>query len=169
MWLYEKRLQFPVNIQNKNARLAKAIVSQLGGPDGELAASMRYFAQRYAMPDRRVAGLLNDVATEELAHLEMIGTIIRQLTKGLSAEELKQQGFDDYYDEHEYVGIGAEARSPELFMLDDKHENDEHTWKVRQIIDDSDGDHDWAIEGIVDLDATQDTGEVVFHDYKVSN
>ena len=76
---------------------------------------------------------------------------------------------DDYYDEHEYVGIGAEARSPELFMLDDKHENDEHTWKVRQIIDDSDGDHDWAIEGIVDLDATQDTGEVVFHDYKVSN
>ena len=76
---------------------------------------------------------------------------------------------DDYYDEHEYVGIGAEARSPELFMLDDKHENDEHTWKVRQIIDDSDGDHNWAIEGIVDLDATQDTGEVVFHDYKVSN
>ena len=76
---------------------------------------------------------------------------------------------DDYYDEHEYVGIGAEARSPELFMLDDKHENDEHTWKVRQIIDDSDGDHDWAIDGIVDLDATQDTGEVVFHDYKVSN
>ena len=72
MWLYEKRLQFPVNIQNKNARLAKAITSQLGGPDGELAASMRYFAQRYAMPDRRVAGLLNDVATEELAHLEMI-------------------------------------------------------------------------------------------------
>ena len=87
MWIYEKRLQFPVNIQNKNARLAKAITSQLGGPDGELAASMRYFAQRYAMPDRRVAGLLNDVATEELAHLEMIGTIIRQLTKGLSAEE----------------------------------------------------------------------------------
>ena len=76
---------------------------------------------------------------------------------------------DDYYDEHECVGIGAEARSPELFMLDSKHENDEHTWKVRQIIDDSDGDHDWTIEGIVDLDATQDTGEVVFHDYKVSN
>lgn len=76
---------------------------------------------------------------------------------------------DDYYDEHEYVGIGAEARSPELFMLDSKHENDEHTWKVRQIIDDSDGDHDWTIEGIVDLDATQDTGEVVFHDYRVSN
>ena len=110
MWLYEKRLQFPVNIQNKNARLAKAIVSQLGGPDGELAASMRYFAQRYAMPDRRVAGLLNDVATEELAHLEMIGTIIRQLTKGLSAEELKQQGFDDYYVDHT-GGVWMQAAS----------------------------------------------------------
>ena len=110
MWLYEKRLQFPVSIRNKNARLAKAIVSQLGGPDGELAASMRYFAQRYAMPDRRVAGLLNDVATEELAHLEMIGTIIRQLTKGLSAEELKRQGFDDYYVDHT-GGVWMQAAS----------------------------------------------------------
>mgnify|MGYP002573623135 CR=1 FL=1 len=114
MWLYEKRLQFPVNIRNKNARLAKAITSQLGGPDGELAASMRYFAQRYAMPDRRVAGLLNDVATEELAHLEMIGTIIRQLTKGLSAEELKQQGFDDYYVDHT-LGIWPQAASGAAF------------------------------------------------------
>ena len=116
MWIYEKRLQFPVNIQNKNARLAKAITSQLGGPDGELAASMRYFAQRYAMPDRRVAGLLNDVATEELAHLEMIGTIIRQLTKGLSAEELKQQGFDDYYVAHTVYGRNfARIRSLDQF------------------------------------------------------
>ena len=71
---------------------------------------MRYFAQRYAMPDRRVAGLLNDVATEELAHLEMIGTIIRQLTKGLSAEELKRQGFDDYYVDHT-GGVWMQAAS----------------------------------------------------------
>ncbi|MBW3095250.1 DUF3516 domain-containing protein [Bifidobacterium sp. 64T4] len=76
---------------------------------------------------------------------------------------------DDYYDEHEYVNIDAEARSPKLFMLDDTHERDEHTWKVRQIIDDSDGDHDWAITGVVDLDATQSGGEVVFLDYSVSD
>ena len=76
---------------------------------------------------------------------------------------------DDYYDDHEYVGTDAEARSAKLFMLDDSHEQDEHTWKVRQIIDDSDGDHNWAIEGIVDLDATQDSGEVVFHTYEVTN
>ncbi|MCI1673350.1 MAG: DUF3516 domain-containing protein [Bifidobacterium tibiigranuli] len=74
---------------------------------------------------------------------------------------------DDYYDQHEYVGIDAKARSGELFILDDAHERDEHTWKVRQIIDDSDGDHDWAITGTVDLDATQEGGEVVFADYHV--
>ena len=100
MWLYEKRLQFPVNIRNKNARLAKAITSQLGGPDGELAASMRYFAQRYAMPDRRVAGLLNDVATEELAHLEMVGTIVYQLTRNMTPDQIKAAGFDDYFVDH---------------------------------------------------------------------
>ncbi len=76
---------------------------------------------------------------------------------------------DAYYDEHEYVNTDAGARSGELFILDDRHENDEHTWKVRQIIDDSDGDRDWAITGVVDLDATQDSGEVVFHDYQVAS
>ena len=80
-----------------------------------------------------------------------------------------EDALDDYYDEHEYVNIDAEARSPKLFMLDDTHERDEHTWKVRQIIDDSDGDHDWAITGVVDLDATQNGGEVVFFDYSVGN
>lgn len=110
MWIYEKRLEFPVKIKNKNARLAKAIISQLGGPDGELGAAMRYFSQRYAMPDRRVAGLLNDVATEELAHLEMVGTIVRQLTKGLSAEELQKQGFADYYIDHT-AGIWMQGAS----------------------------------------------------------
>ena len=80
-----------------------------------------------------------------------------------------EDALDDYYDEHEYVNVDAEARSPKLFMLDDTHERDEHTWKVRQIIDDSDGDHDWAITGVVDLDATQNGGEVVFFDYSVEN
>ena len=80
-----------------------------------------------------------------------------------------EDALDDYYDEHEYVNVDAEARSPKLFMLDDTHERDEHTWKVRQIIDDSDGDHDWAITGVVDLDGTQNGGEVVFFDYSVGN
>lgn len=80
-----------------------------------------------------------------------------------------EDALDDYYDKHEYVNVDAEARSPKLFMLDDTHERDEHTWKVRQIIDDSDGDHDWAITGVVDLDATQNGGEVVFFDYSVGN
>lgn len=80
-----------------------------------------------------------------------------------------EDALDDYYDAHEYVNTDAQARSSELFMLDDSHERDEHTWKVRQIIDDSDGDHDWAIEGVVDLDATQESGEVVFHDYRVGD
>ena len=80
-----------------------------------------------------------------------------------------EDALDDYYDEHEYVNVDAEARSPKLFMLDDTHERDEHTWKVRQIVDDSDGDHDWAITGVVDLDATQNGGEVVFFDYSVGN
>ena len=80
-----------------------------------------------------------------------------------------EDALDDYYDEHEYVNVDAEARSPKLFMLDDTHERDEHTWKVRQIIDDSDGDHDWAITGTIDLDTTQSSGEVVFFDYSVSN
>ena len=80
-----------------------------------------------------------------------------------------EDALDDYYDAHEYVNTDAQARSTELFMLDDSHERDEHTWKVRQIIDDSDSDHDWAIEGVVDLDATQESGEVVFHDYHVGD
>jgi len=100
MWIYEKRLEYPVSIRQPNARLAKIIASQFGGPDGELSASMRYFSQKFAMPYRNVAGLLNDVGTEELAHLEIIGTIMRQLTRGLSAEQLRAQGFDDYYVDH---------------------------------------------------------------------
>ena len=90
MWSYEKRLQFPVRIQHPNAAAAKVIISQYGGPDGELGASMRYLSQRYTMPWRGVAGLLTDIGTEELAHLEMVGAIVYQLTKGLTAQQIKE-------------------------------------------------------------------------------
>ena len=100
MWTYEKRLQFPVNIKEPNAKLAQVIISQFGGPDGELAASMRYLSQRYSIPYREVAGLLTDIGTEELAHLEMVGAIIQQLTRNLSMEEIQKSGFDKYYVDH---------------------------------------------------------------------
>ena len=88
MWVYEKRLQYPVNITQTNAKLAQVIISQFGGPDGELAASQRYLSQRYTMPDGMTKGLLNDIGTEELAHIEIVCAIIYQLTKNLSVEEI---------------------------------------------------------------------------------
>ena len=100
MWIYEKRLQYPVKITQTNPQLAQVIISQLGGPDGELGASMRYLSQRYTMPYKEVTGILTDVATEELAHMEIISTIIYQLTKDLSIEEIKKSGFDKYYVDH---------------------------------------------------------------------
>ena len=100
MWNYEKRLQYPVNITQTNPQIAQVIISQFGGPDGELAASMRYLSQRYTMPYREVAGLLTDIGTEELAHLEIVGSIVHQLTKNLTPEEIKASGFDKYYVDH---------------------------------------------------------------------
>ena len=100
MWNYEKRLQYPVKITQPNPKMALYIRSQYGGPDGEIGASMRYLSQRYAMENKRVAGLLTDIGTEELAHLEMVAAIVRQLTQGLSAEELEKQGFAPYYIDH---------------------------------------------------------------------
>lgn len=100
MWFYEKRLEYPVNITQPNAKMASFIISQYGGPDGEMGASMRYLSQRYSMENRKVAGLLTDIGTEELAHLEMVATIVRQLTKGLSAKELEDAGFAPYYIDH---------------------------------------------------------------------
>ena len=100
MWVYEKRLQYPVNITQTNAKLAQVIISQFGGPDGELAASQRYLSQRYTMPDGMTKGLLNDIGTEELAHIEIVCAIIYQLTKNLSIEEIKASGFDKYYVDH---------------------------------------------------------------------
>ena len=100
MWQYEKKLQYPVNIKNTNPKLAQVIISQLGGPDGELAASLRYLNQRYTAPYAQVKGLLTDIGTEERAHLEIISAILYQLTKNLTPEQIKQSGFDTYFVDH---------------------------------------------------------------------
>lgn len=100
MWTYEKRLQHPVHISQPNPKMAMVIISQFGGPDGELAASQRYLSQRYTMPYRNVAGVLTDIGTEELAHMEMICAIVHQLTRNLTPEEIKASGFDKYYVDH---------------------------------------------------------------------
>ena len=93
-------MQYPVNIKNANPRLAKVIISQLGGPDGELGASLRYMCQRYAMPQAKVKGLLTDISTEELAHIEIVSAILYQLTKDLTPEQIKESGFDSYFVDH---------------------------------------------------------------------
>ena len=100
MWMYERRLQYPVHIKIPDARAAKFIFSLFGGPDGELAASMRYLSQRYATPYRNVAGILTDIGTEELAHMEMISAIVHQLTRDLTVEQIQEQGFADYFVDH---------------------------------------------------------------------
>ena len=100
MWIYDKKLQFPVKIKNPDPKAAQVIISQLGGPDGELAASMRYLNQRYAMPYGEVVGILTDVGTKELAHLEMISAILYQLTRNLTPEQIKASGFDKYFVDH---------------------------------------------------------------------
>lgn len=100
MWAYEKKLQYPVKIKTPNATYAKIIISQLGGPDGEMAAATRYLNQRYSMPYGELIGMLTDIGTEELAHQEMIAAILYQLTKGLSYDEIKASGFDQYFVDH---------------------------------------------------------------------
>ena len=97
MFVYEKKLQYPVKIKNPNPKLAAAIISQYGGPHGELGASLRYLSQRYSMPYAELKGLLTDIGTEELGHLEMVGTIVHQLTRNLSEEDIKTAGFDTYF------------------------------------------------------------------------
>ncbi len=103
MWIYEKKLQYPVKIKNPNPKLAAAIISQLGGPDGELAAATRYLNQRYVMPSGETIGILTDIGSEELGHAEMIGAIVHQLTRNLTPDEIKASGFDQYFVDH---GIG---------------------------------------------------------------
>lgn len=100
MWNYEKRLQYPLNIKTPNAKLAQCIISQYGGPDGELGASMRYLSQRYTIPYPEIANLLTDIGTEELGHFELVGAIVYQLTKNLSMEEIENSGFAPYYIDH---------------------------------------------------------------------
>lgn len=100
MWNYEKRLEYPINIKQTDPKAAMYIISQYGGPDGELSASMRYLSQRYTIPYREVAGLLTDIGTEELAHFEMIATIVHQLTRNLTPEEINNSGFGNYYIDH---------------------------------------------------------------------
>ena len=100
MWVYERKLQYPVKIKNTNPKLAGVIISQLGGPDGELAAATRYLNQRYSMKDGKVVGILTDVGSEELGHAEMIAAIIHQLTRNLTPDEIKASGFDKYFVDH---------------------------------------------------------------------
>ena len=104
MWSYAKKLQFPIKITQTNPQLAKIIITQYGGPDGELGASLRYLSQRFAMPYAEVKGILTDIGTEELGHLEMVGAIVHQLTQNLSEEEIKKSGFADYFVDHT-VGV----------------------------------------------------------------
>ncbi|MDD3221133.1 MAG: manganese catalase family protein [Clostridia bacterium] len=108
MWNYEKRLQYPVNITRPNAQIAQIILSQYGGPDGEINAALRYLSQRFAMTNRKAMGMLTDIGTEELAHMEIVATIVTQLTKDLSMEELQKYGFDKYYVDHT-LGIWPQA------------------------------------------------------------
>ncbi len=108
MWNYEKRLQYPVNISQSNPKIAQFIMSQYGGPDGEMGASMRYLSQRYAMPYDVPKAVLTDIGTEELAHLEIVATIVHQLTRNLTPEEIESSGFGPYYIDHT-TGIWPQA------------------------------------------------------------
>ena len=114
MWAYEKKLQYPVNIKNPNPARAKLIITQLGGPDGVLGASLRYLSQRYAMPYSEVVGILTDIGTEELAHMEMISAIVYQLTRNLTPAQIKEAGFDTYFVDHT-TGIYPIAASGQAF------------------------------------------------------
>ena len=110
MFNYEKRLEYPIHIKETNPKLAQAIITQYGGPNGELGASMRYLSQRYTMPYKECMAVLTDIGTEELGHFEMIATIVHQLTRNLSMEELKASGFDAYYVDHT-LGLWPQAAS----------------------------------------------------------
>lgn len=110
MWIYEKKLQYPVNIKRPNVAMAKLIISQYGGPDGESAASIRYLSQRFATPYNEVRAILTDIGTEELAHMEIIGAMVYQLTKDLSPDQIREQGFDAYFIDHT-IGVYLTAAS----------------------------------------------------------
>ena len=109
MWFYEKKLEYPVNIKKKDLRMAKALLAQYGGPDGEFTAAMRYLNQRYTMPDERGYALLNDIGTEELAHVEMIATMVNQLMKDASLKELMEAGLTGQYVQHDHALYPTDA------------------------------------------------------------
>ena len=132
MWNYEKRLQYPVRITQTNPRLAQVIISQFGGPDGELGASMRYLSQRYTMPYKEVTGILTDIGTEELAHLEIVCAIVHQLTRNLSPEEIEHSGFAPYYVDHT---LALWPQSAEVVIYADKICVDEETVRLRSHIE----------------------------------
>ena len=144
MFQYEKKLQYPVNIKNPNPKYAQIIISQYGGPDGELGASLRYLSQRFAMPYAELKGLLTDIGTEELGHLEMIGVIVYQLTRNLSMEEIKKSGYDTYFVDHT-TGVYPLAASGMPFtatylqskgdVITDLHENLAAEQKARTTYD----------------------------------
>ena len=100
MFIYDKKLQYPVKIDNPNPKLASIIISQYGGPDGELGASLRYLSQRYSMPYDELKGLLTDIGTEELGHLEMIGALVHQLTRNLKDSQIQGSYFAPYFIDH---------------------------------------------------------------------
>lgn len=110
MFVYEKKLQYPVRITNPNPQLASVIISQYGGPDGELGASLRYLSQRYSMPYPELKGLLTDIGTEELGHLEMVGAIVHQLTRTLTEDQIRSAGFAGYFVDHT-AGVYPQAAS----------------------------------------------------------
>ena len=144
MFVYEKKLQYPVNIKQTNPKLAKIIITQYGGPDGELGASLRYLSQRFTMPLPELKGTLTDIGTEELGHLEMIGAIVYQLTKNLSEEQIKKAGFEDYFVDHT-TGIYPQGASGAPFTaaylqskgdaITDLHENLAAEQKARTTYD----------------------------------
>ena len=109
MWVYEKLLEYPIKIKNCNPRMAKYIITQYGGPDGELGASIRYLSQRFSMPNEIAKATLNDIGTEELAHFEMVGTMVHQLLKGVPAKVLEKEGLGSYYAQHDHAVYPVDA------------------------------------------------------------
>lgn len=144
MWEYAKILQYPVNIKKPNPTYAKIIMAQYGGPDGELGASLRYLSQRFTMPYAELKGLLTDIGTEELGHLEMVGALVYQLTRNLSAEEIKRNGFDAYFVNHTTAVYPANANGAPFTaaylqstgdVITDLHENMAAEQKARTTYD----------------------------------
>lgn len=109
MWIYKKKLEYPVNIQKRDLKMAKNLLAQYGGPDGELAAALRYISQRYTMPDERGYALLTDIGTEEFAHMEIISAMVYQLMKNASVEEIKEAGLAGYYTQHDHAIYPVDA------------------------------------------------------------